>query len=256
MPSNPPESQISRCCLASQHPTIERTVTESGHENSSKKPRSIHYVCSIPRPSWLPTTSAAWPHGRRRHLRIRAEHTSARVARAALDTLYQRQARVLGVVFNAVRASAGEYYYYRYKDYYKSYPPLASKNIDAWWLRDDCAREDTQDQIPPCRGRENATRQETGIGDMSEKTRPVDARSRRNSSRGKYDAATARHQPIVRWSLFHKRLKSRNFPKNPAAVGCAQRDHGQCQGRGEQRRARAQPRQPLRSSAAPRASPG
>lgn len=53
---------------------------------------------------------------------IRAEHTSARVARAALDNLYQRQARVLGVVFNAVRASAGEYYYYRYKDYYKTYP--------------------------------------------------------------------------------------------------------------------------------------
>ncbi|MBN2507216.1 MAG: polysaccharide biosynthesis tyrosine autokinase [Verrucomicrobia bacterium] len=53
---------------------------------------------------------------------IRAEHTSARVARAALDNLYQRQARVLGVVFNAVRASTGEYYYYRYKDYYKAYP--------------------------------------------------------------------------------------------------------------------------------------
>ncbi len=53
---------------------------------------------------------------------VRAEHTSARVARAALDLLYQRQAHVLGVVFNAVRASTGEYYYYRYKDYYKTYP--------------------------------------------------------------------------------------------------------------------------------------
>lgn len=51
---------------------------------------------------------------------IRAESTSARVARAALDMLYQRKARVLGLVFNAVRASSGDYYYYyRYKDYYK-----------------------------------------------------------------------------------------------------------------------------------------
>jgi polysaccharide biosynthesis transport protein len=52
---------------------------------------------------------------------IRAEHTSARVARAALDMLYQRKARVLGLVFNSVRATASEYYYYyRYRDYYKS----------------------------------------------------------------------------------------------------------------------------------------
>ena len=34
---------------------------------------------------------------------IRAEFTSARVARAALDSLYQRQARVLGLVFNSAR---------------------------------------------------------------------------------------------------------------------------------------------------------
>jgi capsular exopolysaccharide synthesis family protein len=51
---------------------------------------------------------------------IRAEHTSARVARAALDMLYQRKSRVLGLVFNAVRATSGDYYYYhRYSDYYK-----------------------------------------------------------------------------------------------------------------------------------------
>jgi capsular exopolysaccharide synthesis family protein len=51
---------------------------------------------------------------------IRAEHTSARVARAALDMLYQRKVHVLGLVFNSVRATAGDYYYYhRYKDYYK-----------------------------------------------------------------------------------------------------------------------------------------
>ncbi len=50
---------------------------------------------------------------------LRAEHTSARIARAALDLLYQRQAKILGVVFNAVRPrSTGYYYYYKYKDYY------------------------------------------------------------------------------------------------------------------------------------------
>ena len=54
---------------------------------------------------------------------VRAEFTSARVARTALDMLYQRNARVLGLVFNSVRASAGDYYnYYRYRDYYSSAP--------------------------------------------------------------------------------------------------------------------------------------
>lgn len=53
---------------------------------------------------------------------LRSEQTSARVARAALDLLYQRQTRVLGLVFNAVRSGPGNYYYYRYKDYYRPYP--------------------------------------------------------------------------------------------------------------------------------------
>ncbi len=54
---------------------------------------------------------------------VRAEHTSARVAQAALQLLYQRQVRILGMVFNAVRPRSGDYYYYyKYKDYYKSYP--------------------------------------------------------------------------------------------------------------------------------------
>jgi succinoglycan biosynthesis transport protein ExoP len=53
---------------------------------------------------------------------IRAEFTSARVARAALYALYQRQARVLGLVFNSARPSFEDYYYYRYKGYYKKYP--------------------------------------------------------------------------------------------------------------------------------------
>src|SRR5260221_13092581 len=50
---------------------------------------------------------------------VRAEFTSSRVARAALDMLYQRKAKILGLVFNAVRPMAGDYYYYyRYRDYY------------------------------------------------------------------------------------------------------------------------------------------
>ena len=54
---------------------------------------------------------------------IRAEHTSARVARAALDLLYLRHVRILGLVFNAVRPNSVDYYYYyKYKDYYNSYP--------------------------------------------------------------------------------------------------------------------------------------
>jgi capsular exopolysaccharide synthesis family protein len=59
---------------------------------------------------------------------LRAEHTSARVARAALELLYQRQVKVLGIIFNAVRPSSADYYYYyKYKDYYKSYPSAGGK---------------------------------------------------------------------------------------------------------------------------------
>ncbi len=53
---------------------------------------------------------------------IRAQQTSTRVARAALDLLYQRRINVLGLVFNAVEANAAEYYYYKYKEYYATYP--------------------------------------------------------------------------------------------------------------------------------------
>lgn len=58
---------------------------------------------------------------------IRAAFTSGRVARASLESLYQRQARVLGLVFNAVRPSSEDYYYYRYKDYYRPYPAAGAK---------------------------------------------------------------------------------------------------------------------------------
>jgi polysaccharide biosynthesis transport protein len=51
---------------------------------------------------------------------MRAEYTSARVAHAALDLLYQRQVRVLGLVFNAVQpGSSGSFAYHEYNDYYR-----------------------------------------------------------------------------------------------------------------------------------------
>ncbi|MGO8701142.1 MAG: CpsD/CapB family tyrosine-protein kinase [Limisphaerales bacterium] len=53
---------------------------------------------------------------------IRANHTSSRVARAALDLLSLRKARILGIVFNDVRSVGGDYYYYKYKEYYASNP--------------------------------------------------------------------------------------------------------------------------------------
>ena len=54
---------------------------------------------------------------------VRAEKTSARVSHAALELLRQRNVPVLGIVFNAVRPSSADYYYYyKYKDYYKTYP--------------------------------------------------------------------------------------------------------------------------------------
>ena len=58
---------------------------------------------------------------------IRATFTSTRVARASLEALYQRQVLALGLVFNAVRASSGDYYYYKYKDYYKAYPAASHR---------------------------------------------------------------------------------------------------------------------------------
>jgi Mrp family chromosome partitioning ATPase len=53
---------------------------------------------------------------------IRANYTSGRVARAALDLLYLRKINVLGLNFNGVRINASEYYYYKYKEYYAKYP--------------------------------------------------------------------------------------------------------------------------------------
>jgi capsular exopolysaccharide synthesis family protein len=48
---------------------------------------------------------------------VRRGHSSARAVSEALDLLAQRQARVLGVIFNGADTSARNYYYYKYADY-------------------------------------------------------------------------------------------------------------------------------------------
>ncbi len=48
---------------------------------------------------------------------VRREFTSSRLAQEALELLYQRQARVLGIVFNRVDTQARGYSYYKYDAY-------------------------------------------------------------------------------------------------------------------------------------------
>ena len=49
---------------------------------------------------------------------VRSRFSGARPVREALELLYQRQAKVLGVIFNQADASARSYYYYKYADYH------------------------------------------------------------------------------------------------------------------------------------------
>jgi len=49
---------------------------------------------------------------------VRAQFTSARLTRNALDALYQRQVNVLGLILNSVDTEMPDYHYYRYPKYY------------------------------------------------------------------------------------------------------------------------------------------
>jgi len=60
---------------------------------------------------------------------VRAGFTSGRIVQTALDSLQLRRVKVLGLVFNAVRPNASDYYYYRFRDYYPQHP-VAKKNGD------------------------------------------------------------------------------------------------------------------------------
>lgn len=50
---------------------------------------------------------------------VRSGHTGSKLAQHALDLLYQRQAKVLGLVFNRVDSRRSSYRYYKYSKYYK-----------------------------------------------------------------------------------------------------------------------------------------
>ena len=49
---------------------------------------------------------------------IRASFTSARMSKNALNTLYQRQVNVLGLILNCIDSEMPDYYYYQYPKYY------------------------------------------------------------------------------------------------------------------------------------------
>lgn len=72
---------------------------------------------------------------------LRAEHTSAHLACAALERLYRRQARVLGIIFNAVRPSNRDCYGYghdphaggpREGKFTRAGQPLTQAPLGAW----------------------------------------------------------------------------------------------------------------------------
>jgi Mrp family chromosome partitioning ATPase/uncharacterized protein involved in exopolysaccharide biosynthesis len=56
---------------------------------------------------------------------VRSRFTRARTVHKALELLYQRQAKVLGLVFNRTHSRSRDYEYYKYKDYYQAVKPAA-----------------------------------------------------------------------------------------------------------------------------------
>lgn len=59
---------------------------------------------------------------------MRLNYSSVRSSRKALEFLYNRRAKVLGVILNAVDSAATEYTYYQYYDYYHQRPAEASRS--------------------------------------------------------------------------------------------------------------------------------
>jgi len=49
---------------------------------------------------------------------VRSAHTRSRLANKALDLLYQRQAKILGLVFNCVNPRSNSYHYSKYAYYH------------------------------------------------------------------------------------------------------------------------------------------
>jgi len=50
---------------------------------------------------------------------VRGSFTRARLARQALEMLYQRRVNVLGLIFNGANAASREYYFYKYGEYHR-----------------------------------------------------------------------------------------------------------------------------------------
>lgn len=63
-------------------------------------------------------TPSAAPHFDGVLMVVRAQFTSARLTQNALNTLYQRQVNVLGLILNCIDTDTPDYYYYRYPKYY------------------------------------------------------------------------------------------------------------------------------------------
>lgn len=63
-------------------------------------------------------TSSLAPHFDGSLMVIRAQFTSARLTHNALNSLYQRQVNVLGLILNCVDTEMPDYYYYQYSNYY------------------------------------------------------------------------------------------------------------------------------------------
>ena len=51
---------------------------------------------------------------------VRGSQAGAKAVREALEMLYQRQARVLGLIFNGANAKGATYYHYKYAGYYQA----------------------------------------------------------------------------------------------------------------------------------------
>jgi succinoglycan biosynthesis transport protein ExoP len=50
---------------------------------------------------------------------VRGSFTRARLARQALELLYQRRVNVLGLIFNGAGTASREYYFYKYGEYHR-----------------------------------------------------------------------------------------------------------------------------------------
>jgi succinoglycan biosynthesis transport protein ExoP len=59
---------------------------------------------------------------------VRSHFSHARVVRAALELLFQRQTRVLGLILNRSNSDSRSYYSYKYGEYYST---AESKTMDA-----------------------------------------------------------------------------------------------------------------------------